>query len=70
MEVLNLKDIPKFDDDVSLSFTFHTSFIDDNRLYLKKSELDNMEKSEENKNIDKFYSYDFSVELIFKNNEA
>ena len=29
-----------------------------------------MEKSEENNNIDKFYSYDFGIELIFKNNEA
>ncbi|XP_027629897.1 phosphatidylinositol 3,4,5-trisphosphate 3-phosphatase TPTE2 [Tupaia chinensis] len=53
--------IPKNYDNCSFFFWFHTSFIQDNRLYLQRSELDNPHKSK----TWKIYRPDFAVEVVF-----
>ncbi|XP_030056286.1 phosphatidylinositol 3,4,5-trisphosphate 3-phosphatase TPTE2 [Microcaecilia unicolor] len=53
--------LPKGYDDCPFYFWFNTSFIEDNRLYLPRSELDNPHKVK----TWKIFKEDFAVELIF-----
>nr|XP_058132663.1 phosphatidylinositol 3,4,5-trisphosphate 3-phosphatase TPTE2-like [Dasypus novemcinctus] len=55
-------DIPKYYDNCPFFFWFHTSFIQNNRLYLPRNELDNPHKPK----TWKIYSQDFAVELYFE----
>ncbi|XP_030419901.1 phosphatidylinositol 3,4,5-trisphosphate 3-phosphatase TPTE2-like isoform X1 [Gopherus evgoodei] len=54
-------DLPKGYDDCPFFFWFNTSFIENNRLYLPRSELDNPHKSK----MWKIYRETFAVELNF-----
>lgn len=56
------KDVPKHYDDCAFFFTFHTSFVEDNRLYIPRNELDNPHK-EKFWNV---YNDKFAVELFFE----
>uniref|UniRef100_A0A8B9PA63 C2 tensin-type domain-containing protein n=1 Tax=Apteryx owenii TaxID=8824 RepID=A0A8B9PA63_APTOW len=53
--------LPKGYDDCPFFFWFHTSFIENNRLYLPRNELDNPHKSK----MWKVYSEMFAVEVNF-----
>uniref|UniRef100_A0A2K5E5H8 Phosphatidylinositol-3,4,5-trisphosphate 3-phosphatase n=1 Tax=Aotus nancymaae TaxID=37293 RepID=A0A2K5E5H8_AOTNA len=55
-------ELPKYYDSCPFSFWFHTSFIQDNRLYLPRNELDNPHK----RNTWKIYPPEFAVEIIFE----
>uniref|UniRef100_A0A8C4VR46 Phosphatidylinositol-3,4,5-trisphosphate 3-phosphatase n=1 Tax=Gopherus evgoodei TaxID=1825980 RepID=A0A8C4VR46_9SAUR len=55
------EDLPKGYDDCPFFFWFNTSFIENNRLYLPRSELDNPHKSK----MWKIYRETFAVELNF-----
>ncbi|XP_077154269.1 phosphatidylinositol 3,4,5-trisphosphate 3-phosphatase TPTE2-like isoform X1 [Ranitomeya variabilis] len=54
--------LPKGYDDCPFYFWFNTSFIENNRLYLSKNELDNPHKEKSGK----LYSEKFAVELNFE----
>ncbi|XP_044141030.1 phosphatidylinositol 3,4,5-trisphosphate 3-phosphatase TPTE2-like isoform X3 [Bufo gargarizans] len=54
--------LPKGYDDCPFYFWFNTSFIENNRLYLSKNELDNPHKEKSGK----LYSDKFAVELTFE----
>uniref|UniRef100_A0A8C3VUF4 Phosphatidylinositol-3,4,5-trisphosphate 3-phosphatase n=1 Tax=Catagonus wagneri TaxID=51154 RepID=A0A8C3VUF4_9CETA len=54
-------DLPKYYDNCPFFFWFHTSFIQSNRLYLSRSELDNLHKSK----AWKIYRPEFAVEVYF-----
>lgn len=54
--------LPKGYDDCPFYFWFNTSFIENNRLYLSKNELDNPHKEKSGK----LYSDQFAVELNFE----
>ena len=56
------KDVPKHYDDCAFFFTFHTSFVEDNRLFIPRNELDNPHK-EKFWNV---YNDKFAVELFFE----
>ncbi|XP_056417960.1 phosphatidylinositol 3,4,5-trisphosphate 3-phosphatase TPTE2-like isoform X2 [Hyla sarda] len=53
--------LPKGYDDCPFYFWFNTSFVENNRLYLSKNELDNPHKDKSGK----FYSDKFAVEVNF-----
>ncbi|XP_075775223.1 phosphatidylinositol 3,4,5-trisphosphate 3-phosphatase TPTE2 isoform X5 [Pelodiscus sinensis] len=57
----SLTDLPKGYDDCPFFFWFNTSFIENNRLYLPRNELDNPHKSK----MWKIYREKFAVELNF-----
>ncbi|KFP06891.1 Phosphatidylinositol 3,4,5-trisphosphate 3-phosphatase TPTE2, partial [Calypte anna] len=59
--VLLVEDLPKGYDDCPFFFWFNTSFIENNRLYLPRNELDNPHKSK----TWKVYSETFAVEVNF-----
>ncbi|XP_069826063.1 phosphatidylinositol 3,4,5-trisphosphate 3-phosphatase TPTE2-like isoform X2 [Dendropsophus ebraccatus] len=54
--------LPKGYDDCPFYFWFNTSFVENNRLYLSKNELDNPHKEKSGK----LYSDNFAVELNFE----
>ncbi|XP_054576251.1 phosphatidylinositol 3,4,5-trisphosphate 3-phosphatase TPTE2-like [Eptesicus fuscus] len=54
-------DLPKFYDNCPFFFWFHTSFIENNRLYLSRNELDNPHKPK----AWKIYRPEFAVEIYF-----
>ncbi|XP_077340336.1 phosphatidylinositol 3,4,5-trisphosphate 3-phosphatase TPTE2-like isoform X3 [Lithobates pipiens] len=54
--------LPKGYDDCPFYFWFNTSFVENNRLYLSKNELDNPHKEKSGK----IYSENFAVELNFE----
>ncbi|XP_006025847.1 phosphatidylinositol 3,4,5-trisphosphate 3-phosphatase TPTE2 isoform X1 [Alligator sinensis] len=54
-------DLPKGYDDCPFFFWFNTSFIENNRLYLPRNELDNPHKAK----VWKIYREEFAVELNF-----
>ncbi|XP_037599378.1 phosphatidylinositol 3,4,5-trisphosphate 3-phosphatase TPTE2-like isoform X3 [Cebus imitator] len=54
--------LPKYYDNCPFFFWFHTSFIQDNRLYLPRNELDNPHKQK----TWKIYPPEFAVEIIFE----
>nr|XP_031540454.1 phosphatidylinositol 3,4,5-trisphosphate 3-phosphatase TPTE2-like isoform X7 [Vicugna pacos]XP_031540455.1 phosphatidylinositol 3,4,5-trisphosphate 3-phosphatase TPTE2-like isoform X7 [Vicugna pacos] len=53
--------LPRYYDNCPFYFWFHTSFIQDNRLYLSRNELDNPHKPK----TWKIYDSDFAVEVCF-----
>ncbi|XP_053236510.1 phosphatidylinositol 3,4,5-trisphosphate 3-phosphatase TPTE2-like isoform X1 [Podarcis raffonei] len=53
--------IPKGYDDCAFFFWFHTAFVEDNRLYLSRNEIDNLHKPR----MWKAFREDFAVELHF-----
>ncbi|XP_031195106.1 phosphatidylinositol 3,4,5-trisphosphate 3-phosphatase TPTE2-like isoform X2 [Mastomys coucha] len=53
--------LPKYYDDCPFFFWFHTSFIRNNRLYLRRNELDNAHKSK----TWKIYGPKFAIEVYF-----
>nr|XP_031321801.1 phosphatidylinositol 3,4,5-trisphosphate 3-phosphatase TPTE2-like isoform X8 [Camelus dromedarius] len=53
--------LPRYYDNCPFYFWFHTSFIQDNRLYLSRNELDNPHKPK----TWKIYRSDFAVEVYF-----
>ncbi|XP_052018829.1 phosphatidylinositol 3,4,5-trisphosphate 3-phosphatase TPTE2-like [Apodemus sylvaticus] len=53
--------LPKYYDECPFFFWFHTSFIRNNRLYLRRNELDNTHKSK----TWKIYGPNFAVEVYF-----
>ncbi|XP_035158426.3 phosphatidylinositol 3,4,5-trisphosphate 3-phosphatase TPTE2 isoform X1 [Callithrix jacchus] len=55
-------ELPKYYDNCPFFFWFHTSFIQDNRLYLPRNELDNPHKPK----TWKIYPPEFAVEIIFE----
>ncbi|CAD7671413.1 unnamed protein product [Nyctereutes procyonoides] len=55
----DVKDLPKYYDNCPFFFWFHTSFIQNNRLYLSRSELDNPHKQK----TWKIYRPQFAVEI-------
>lgn len=59
------KNVPKIYDHCAFFFWFHTAFIEDNRLYLCREEIDNPHKKEGKK----FYSEKFAVEVLFQDPE-
>uniref|UniRef100_A0A8C0JDU5 Phosphatidylinositol-3,4,5-trisphosphate 3-phosphatase n=1 Tax=Chelonoidis abingdonii TaxID=106734 RepID=A0A8C0JDU5_CHEAB len=61
MALTEVSDLPKGYDDCPFFFWFNTSFIEDNRLYLPRNELDNPHKSK----MWKIYRETFAVELNF-----
>uniref|UniRef100_A0A8C2UUX8 Phosphatidylinositol-3,4,5-trisphosphate 3-phosphatase n=2 Tax=Chinchilla lanigera TaxID=34839 RepID=A0A8C2UUX8_CHILA len=58
-------ELPKYYDNCPFFFWFHTSFIQKNRLYLPRNELDNLHKPK----TWKIYSSQFAVEVYFDENE-
>ncbi|XP_019507293.1 PREDICTED: phosphatidylinositol 3,4,5-trisphosphate 3-phosphatase TPTE2-like [Hipposideros armiger] len=58
-------DVPKYYDNCPFFFWFNTSFIQNNRLYLSRSELDNPHKTK----TWKIYRPEFAVEMYFDNVE-
>eukprot|EP00070_Physeter_catodon_P046150 XP_028353044.1 phosphatidylinositol 3,4,5-trisphosphate 3-phosphatase TPTE2-like [Physeter catodon] len=61
VKFLSSSDLPKYYDDCPFFFWFHTSFIQNNRLYLSRSELDNPHKPK----AWKIYHPEFAVEVYF-----
>uniref|UniRef100_A0A8C9EE98 Phosphatidylinositol-3,4,5-trisphosphate 3-phosphatase n=1 Tax=Phocoena sinus TaxID=42100 RepID=A0A8C9EE98_PHOSS len=61
VKFLSSSDLPKYYDDCPFFFWFHTSFIQNNRLYLSRSELDNPHKPK----AWKIYRPEFAVEVYF-----
>ncbi|XP_036312976.1 phosphatidylinositol 3,4,5-trisphosphate 3-phosphatase TPTE2-like isoform X1 [Pipistrellus kuhlii] len=61
VKFLSSSDLPKFYDNCPFLFWFHTSFIENNRLYLSRSELDNPHKPK----AWKIYRPEFAVETYF-----
>ncbi|KAJ8297961.1 hypothetical protein KUTeg_024492 [Tegillarca granosa] len=59
------KNIPKVYDNSAFYFWFYTSFIDNNRFFLQRDEIDNPHK----KKAQKVFSEKFSVELLFEDVE-
>nr|AAQ06674.1 BJ-HCC-5 [Homo sapiens] len=53
--------LPTYYDNCSFYFWLHTSFIENNRLYLPKNELDNLHKQKARR----IYPSDFAVEILF-----
>ncbi|XP_076980817.1 phosphatidylinositol 3,4,5-trisphosphate 3-phosphatase TPTE2-like [Tamandua tetradactyla] len=62
VKFLSFSNIPKYYDDCPFFFWFHTSFIQDNRLYLSRNELDNPHKEK----LWKIYRKEFGVEVYFE----
>ncbi|XP_016069079.1 PREDICTED: phosphatidylinositol 3,4,5-trisphosphate 3-phosphatase TPTE2-like isoform X2 [Miniopterus natalensis] len=61
VQFLSTSDLPKYYDNCPFFFWFHTSFIENNRLYLTRNELDNPHKPK-TWNI---YRPEFAVEIYF-----
>ncbi|XP_057563218.1 phosphatidylinositol 3,4,5-trisphosphate 3-phosphatase TPTE2-like [Hippopotamus amphibius kiboko] len=61
VKFLSSSDLPRYYDNCSFFFWFHTSFIQNNRLYLSRSELDNPHKPK----AWKIYRPEFAVEVYF-----
>ncbi|XP_012578626.1 PREDICTED: phosphatidylinositol 3,4,5-trisphosphate 3-phosphatase TPTE2 [Condylura cristata] len=53
--------LPKYYDNCPFFFWFHTSFIQDNRLYLSRNEVDNLHKPK----AWKIYPPEFAIEIYF-----
>ncbi|XP_037655871.1 phosphatidylinositol 3,4,5-trisphosphate 3-phosphatase TPTE2-like [Choloepus didactylus] len=62
VKFLSSSDIPKYYDNCPFFFWFHTSFIQNNRLYLPRNELDNPHKPK----TWRIYGQDFAVEVYFE----
>jgi PTEN phosphatase family protein len=56
------KSVPTGSDKCQFYFWLHTSFVRENRLFLKRSEIDNMQKSR----VRRSYPPTLSVELLFE----
>ncbi|XP_036105703.1 phosphatidylinositol 3,4,5-trisphosphate 3-phosphatase TPTE2-like [Molossus molossus] len=63
VQFLSSSDLPKYYDNCPFFFWFHTSFIQNNRLYLSRNELDNPHKPK----AWKIYRPEFAVEIYFDN---
>ncbi|XP_025852384.1 phosphatidylinositol 3,4,5-trisphosphate 3-phosphatase TPTE2-like [Vulpes vulpes] len=61
VQFFSSSDLPKYYDNCPFFFWFHTSFIQNNRLYLPRSELDNPHKQK----TWKIYRPQFAVEVYF-----
>ncbi|XP_059540507.1 phosphatidylinositol 3,4,5-trisphosphate 3-phosphatase TPTE2-like isoform X1 [Myotis daubentonii] len=61
VQFLSSSDLPKYYDNCPFFFWFHTSFIENNRLYLSRNELDNPHKPK----AWKIYHPEFAVEIYF-----
>ncbi|XP_021533873.2 phosphatidylinositol 3,4,5-trisphosphate 3-phosphatase TPTE2-like [Neomonachus schauinslandi] len=61
VQFLSSSDLPKYYDNCPFFFWFHTSFIQNNRLYLPRNELDNPHKQK----TWKIYRPEFAVEVYF-----
>ncbi|XP_015416865.1 PREDICTED: phosphatidylinositol 3,4,5-trisphosphate 3-phosphatase TPTE2 [Myotis davidii] len=61
VQFLSSSDLPKYYDNCPFFFWFHTSFIENNRLYLSRNELDNPHKPK----AWKIYRPEFAVEIYF-----
>ncbi|XP_014403796.1 PREDICTED: phosphatidylinositol 3,4,5-trisphosphate 3-phosphatase TPTE2-like isoform X2 [Myotis brandtii] len=61
VQFLSSSDLPKYYDNCPFYFWFHTSFIENNRLYLSRNELDNPHKPK----AWKIYRPEFAVEIYF-----
>ncbi|XP_063648023.1 phosphatidylinositol 3,4,5-trisphosphate 3-phosphatase TPTE2-like isoform X2 [Pan troglodytes] len=57
----NCSNLPKYYDNCSFFFWFNTSFIQNNRLYLPRNELDNPHQQK----AWKIYPPEFAVEILF-----
>uniref|UniRef100_A0A452QUZ1 C2 tensin-type domain-containing protein n=1 Tax=Ursus americanus TaxID=9643 RepID=A0A452QUZ1_URSAM len=61
VQFFSSSDLPKYYDNCPFFFWFHTSFIQNNRLYLPRNELDNPHKQK----TWKIYRPEFAVEVYF-----
>ncbi|XP_044106234.1 phosphatidylinositol 3,4,5-trisphosphate 3-phosphatase TPTE2-like [Neovison vison] len=62
VQFFSSSDLPKYYDNCPFFFWFHTSFVQNNRLYLPRNEIDNPHK----KKTWKIYREEFAVELYFE----
>ncbi|XP_007666743.1 phosphatidylinositol 3,4,5-trisphosphate 3-phosphatase TPTE2-like isoform X4 [Ornithorhynchus anatinus] len=65
VKFLSSSELPKLYDDCPFFFWFNTAFVENKRLYLPRSQLDNPHKAK----TWKIYQEDFAVELLFKEPE-